>query len=207
MLQLKRSGEFLRQALKVQLALKGHPMRHRSSQFGYGRQIGRRLLVASLLLVTCRVALSQADGVAFPRATPGFTPKKLYQVDSSKAWKAAIDAINLNGLAIANANRDANQISTAGKAGPSEGGGVFVGKLVTQYRYVITFVAVSPKATQINVTPILEARRLAAGLGKALSGNNAVSDVNWIDATGDNPHDAEQLRNWMYEQIEQSLSQ
>jgi hypothetical protein len=158
------------------------------------------------LLATCGVAVSQADGGEFPRASAGFTPKKVYQVEASKAWKAAVDAINLNGLAIASANRDANQIGTVGKAGPSEGGGLFSGKLVTQYRYVITFVGVSPKATQINVTPVLEARRLAAGLGKALSGNNAVSDVNWIDATADNPQDVEQLRNWMYEQIEQSLA-
>lgn len=161
-------------------------------------------LFAVLVLFFCSHGVSaQENGIPFPKPTEGFKPKVTYEMDLARAWKVVTTAINDNQIQIDSASKDTNQITTGYRMGPSEGGGFFGGPLVTQYRYLVSLIPISSSQTQIKVSAALQARRLAATMGKIMSGNNALSDVNWIDATADNPDEVTSLQNWLYEQIEQ----
>lgn len=161
-----------------------------------------KFFVAALLLCGAQAISAQEAGIPFPRASAEFKPKVTYEIDVGRAWRAVTAAINENKIPIEIASRETNQITTGYRMGPSEGGGIFAGKLLTQYRYVVSLVPTSAGQTQIQVSAALQARRLAATLGKIMSGNNAVSDVNWFDATAENPAEVAALEAWLYEQIE-----
>ena len=152
-------------------------------------------LAALLFLV--RQATAQEAAGSLPSPTPGFQPKVVYSVPLASAWIGAINSINISQIPIASASKDANQIMTGYKSGPTEGGTFLQGKLATQYKFQVSFIAISSSRTQIVVLPTLEARRLTSGLIRG--------DANWVNVTTENAASVEELRNWMYEQIERNL--
>jgi hypothetical protein len=154
------------------------------------------------------VALSAGGAPAQVLPSPAnasFVPKATYGVGFDKAWGAVIAAINANSIQIASTVKDAGQINTEYMAGPTEEGSFFTGPLVSRYKFAVTVIPVTKGQTQFNVKPTLQARRLAGSAGKIMSGNNALSDVEWIDATAANPNEIEGMRKWFYEQIERTL--
>jgi len=161
-----------------------------------------RAFVAAFLGAVAMHCMSQTLPVP---ANGAFVPKVTYSASADKAWGAVITAMNANSLQLAAAIKDAGQINSEYVAGPTEQGSFFTGSLVTRYKFSVTVIPLGKGQTQINVKPTLQARRLAASAGKIMSGNNAVSDVGWIDATGDNPNEIEGMRKWFYEKIEASL--
>lgn len=162
----------------------------------------RMCLAGFALLLLPAMGYGQQDKGSFPKATSDFQPKVTYELPLDSAWAAVLSGLNSNSIPVGNASKDARQITTDYKNGPAEGDGFFAGKLITRYKFVISFVPTSATRTTINISPILEARRLAAGLGKILAGNNAISDQMWFDVTAENTAAVRDLKNWLYEQVE-----
>ena len=161
-----------------------------------------------VLLISVVIAFGGAQAVAQTLPTPAnsmFIPKAAYSYTFDKSWNAVLAALNANSIQVASAFKDAGQINTEFMPGPTEQGSFFSGALVTRYKFAVTLISVGKAQTQVNVKPTLQARRLAATAGKIMSGNNAVSDVEWNDATVDNPAMVENMRKWFYEQLEGSL--
>lgn len=162
-----------------------------------------RFFVVLITLMGCQVGIAQENGIPFPKPTLGFKPKVNYEMSLARSWGVVTSAINENQITIENASKDTNQITTGFRIGPSDGGGLFSGKLISQYRFVVALIPISSSQTQIKVNVVIQMRRLAATLSQALAGNNALSDVSWIDETASNPAAVAVLQDWLYEQIEQ----
>ena len=117
-----------------------------------------RALVQSLLALAlvcfCQAATAQAPDVSFPKASSGFSAKVTYAARFDDVWPKIVAALSDNGFQIASASKDAMQISTGYKTGPAQKESSMAGALLSQYKYVVSVIAVSPTQTRVNIAKV-----------------------------------------------------
>ena len=152
------------------------------------------IAVFATLLGLAQACIAETTGIPFPKPSEGFQPKVTYNFDKEKSWSIVLAALDNNSIPIASASKDVNLISTDSMVGPGEKA-YWTGLQMTQYKYKISVVPISPSQTKINVNPTIEVLRRST----------RSTDNVWHNVTAENPQEVTALRNWLYEQIERSI--
>jgi hypothetical protein len=141
----------------------------------------------------------QVGGQDFPQATAGFQPKGTYETNIDGAWNAVVAALNANKIGVASSSRETGQITTDYIAGAAEIYGLgLVGGGNSRYRYRIFIARQGKSHTAVTIDCMLE-NSMTGGIGSG-GGSGSFHDV-----SADNPKLVSNLRNWLYQQIEQKL--
>jgi len=136
------------------------------------------------------------------QTTPGFVPKKVYQISYDQMWDKVVSVLKNNGidLSFPPPTKESMTILTQ----LTEGWSVDVPAVSTEtyvFRYYIAFRKVNPQQTQVDITCDILVKKI-------MKGGNAVEAVQQLRPFARTKRGEENIRLelWLYEQIEKSLS-
>ena len=135
------------------------------------------------------------------QATPGFVPKKVYQVSYDQMWDKVVSVLKNNGIDMIfpPPNRESMAILTQ----LTEGWSVDVPAISTEtyaIRYYIAFKKINPQQTQVDITCDILVKKI-------MEGGNAAELTQKLQPFAHTMRGEEntRLELWLYEQIEKTL--
>jgi hypothetical protein len=135
-----------------------------------------------------------SGGKGIPSANPSFIPKETYNVDYDLMWTKVVSTLNRNQIQITTSAKDTWQISTGYVEGPSFAVLPVAGNY-SRYKYNIFITRDGPTRTTVAISPIIESSMIGSDGGSPFH-----------DVTSANPANASRLKNWLYEQLEASMT-
>lgn len=129
-----------------------------------------------------------SDSPKFPTPTASFVPKRTYTVAHDKLWRAALDALDGNNIAVLSADKANGIIQTDYISGPSQIMIPLGISQTTRYKYNVSLWDEGDGSVKLNVICTVE---------DSMSGGH--------DATSQNAALVNRLEAWLYEQIEVEL--
>ena len=146
------------------------------------------------LLLTAMTGCFSTGEVKYPQASPGFQPKRAYNVSADKVWKAVNDALESNRIAVVSADQPSGRIQTDTVAGENfvsiVGGGT-----VFRYSYNIRITHEEGGKTKLSIICKLESMHQIHN-----------STRPFMDVSPENQAAVMNLENWLYEQVEKNLT-
>jgi hypothetical protein len=147
------------------------------------------LLGVSLLVTGC----INTGEVKTPKSTQGYEPKRVYDADVSKVWKAANDVFDENRISVLSSDQASGRIQTDTIAGENlisiMGGGTMF-----RYSYNIRITSGDGGKTKLAIICKLESMHQIQN-----------STRPYMDVSPENPAKVKNYENWLYEQIEKKL--
>lgn len=154
--------------------------------------MNRSFLFTLLLSLGVTLTGCVTDNGKFPEPTANFTPKRTYAIQYDKLWKATLDALDKNNIAVVSTDKSDGIIQTDYIAGP----GMFMVFTAqsTRYKYNITLRNEPDGSVKVNVVCRIDD-----------SLNNGKDSTQWRDVTPQNAALEHKLETWLYEQLEDEL--
>lgn len=154
---------------------------------------------AILTSLLCAAALMLAVGCVsdngkFPTPTANFVPKRAYTVSQDKLWRAALDTLDNNRIAVINSDKVDGMIQTDYVSGP---GNIMIPlniSQITRYKYHLNFRGEPDGSIKLNIICTVE---------DSMSDGKTTSQ--WRDVTSQNAKLVDSLETWLYEQVEDEL--
>ncbi|MCL5061714.1 MAG: outer membrane protein assembly factor BamC [Nitrospiraceae bacterium] len=158
------------------------------------------LAVVSLFIVYGCITTTEGPATKL-QTTPGFVPKKIYNVSYEQMWDKVMSALRKERIMLAQSSKENGIIQTDYIYGWTSDI-VAISRTTYRYKYQIAFEKINPSQTRVEITCKLEAKEFMKG-GSA---REAVEQLRpYEDVTYKQQKTAESLELWLYEQIEKSL--
>ncbi len=154
----------------------------------FRRRIHVYLASLSVVVLSVTLAGCVTIGKQFPKATNGYVPKVTYNVAFDKAWGIVVRVLGENSISIASESKQTGQITTGYMEGTTSIG---LFNAMSRYKYRIFILKIARTRTRINISPVLQSGGGDAGA--------------FHDVTSSNQEIVKQLKNSLYEKIENAF--
>lgn len=155
------------------------------------------LLVAYILvfiLIDCTIATGK---VSFPQPTVNYSPKKVYSISFDTVWDVIIRVLDENRIMVISIDKSTGIIITDYIQGASKAYWFGLGGIGnSRYKYNIKLSKQGIKDIKLSIITKLE---------QTLQGEGASTP--YRDLSKQNPQLVNQLENWLYEKIENTIQQ